>query len=649
MEDAGAIVMLGAVGYYFQNKYKEQMKNNNKVDNSHWKEVKRSAQIRAKKVQEEGKNPDKTKRVSAVYRDIGNVDESAAIGTIDSNVQKYVMDHRKAMNSSNFQLLQRAEANGTVPAWSGITDDFMYPETRDAFQNKEVKPHNNMQPYFGSHVNTVNPQPSVLERFTGQRVMEAKKEQEGRTNAPNRNFNFPESDEQRKTRYQPSMYHTEPAFQPEQVGPNTKDIRIRAPTVDELRTKDNQKVSYEQPVVSGSSRIANRGELPNMEQRVQKTVKPLSVGERGNVRLSGHRSQNKCLHTKDNRKQLNQLPMGNVRQSEQVYKNVPNAITNTLRSINNTVDYFTNIVSSQMGNTVQSKMSYISRSENKYNGVNKLNAAQNSGHEAKLNAPDTTQRQTVQNREVLNVGTSSGHTQKPSDSFRNTQRMELAGAAADNQAQVGFKSDRDNHTTRFEDKAKISGREYLAQDAKRTGTSGEKKVSVHFEDKVNMTGRETLEEFEVTNAGTEIPCLKLGLMDELNPTGRETLESEDTAGNLAPISEIYVPHEDIARNTQKEELVDKNVKNHPGSQIPQSQNYDTAYNATVNTAKEESVKGRMPATQGNKIASSQDEIGEISICDMSLDIPFGSTGVSGASNNERVYGDVRLRKRLGEE
>ena len=75
--------------------------------------------------------------------------------------------------------------------------------------------HNNMQPYFGSHVNTVNPQPSVLERFTGQRVMEAKKEQEGKTNAPNRNFNFPESDEQRKTRYQPSMYHTEPAFEPD--------------------------------------------------------------------------------------------------------------------------------------------------------------------------------------------------------------------------------------------------------------------------------------------------------------------------------------------------------------------------------------------------------------------------------------------------
>ena len=289
-------------------------------------------------------------------------------------------------------------------------------------------------------------------------------------------------------------------------------------------------------MVSGGSRIANRGELPNMEQRVEKTVKSLSVGERGNVKLSGHRSQNKCLHTKDNRKQLNQLPMSNVRQSEQVYKNVPNAITNTLRSINNTVDYFTNIVSSQIGSTVQSKMSYISRSENKYDGVNKLNAVQNSGHQAKVKAPGPTQRQTVQNREVLNVGTTSGHTQKPLDSFRNTQRMELAGAAAENQVEIGFRADRDNHTTRFEDKAKISGREYLAQDAKRTGTSGDKQVSVHFEDKVNMTGRETLEDFEVTNAGTEIPCLKLGLMDDLNPTGRETLESEDTAGNFTNIN-----------------------------------------------------------------------------------------------------------------
>ena len=46
--------------------------------------------------------------------------------------------------------------------------------------------------------------------------------------------------------------------------------------------------------------------------------------------------------------------------------------------------------------------------------------------------------------------------------------------------------------------------------------------------------------------------------------------------------------------------MDKNVKNHRKS-IP-NQNYDTAYNATANTAKEESVQGRMPAAQGNKIA-----------------------------------------------
>ena len=88
---------------------------------------------------------------------------------------------------------------------------------------------------------------------------------------------------------------------------------------------------------------------------------------------------------------------------------------------------------------------------------------------------------------------------------------------------------------------------------------------------------------------------------------------------------------------------------HPGSQISNNQNYASAYNATANKAKEESVIGRQPGGGGNKIAGAIDEIGEINICDMSLEIPFGSTGVSGANNNERVYGDVRLRKRLGEE
>ena len=108
-------------------------------------------------------------------------------------------------------------------------------------------------------------------------------------------------------------------------------------------------------------------------------------------------------------------------------------------------------------------MSYISRSENKYDGVNKLNAV-NSGHQAKIKAPGPTQRQTVQNREVLNVGTTSGHTQKPLDSFRNTQRMELAGAAAENQVEIGLEQivTITQHDLRTK---QISGREYLAQDA----------------------------------------------------------------------------------------------------------------------------------------------------------------------------------------
>ena len=137
-------------------------------------------------------------------------------------------------------------------------------------------------------------------------------------------------------------------------------------------------------------------------------------------------------------------------------------------------------------------------------------------------------------------------------------------------------------------------------------------------------------------------------MDELNPTGRETLDGEDTAGNIAPITEIYVAQSDEVRGTQKEELVDQNIISHPGSQISNNQNYGSAYNATANNAKEESVVGRQPGGNGVKVASSIDEIGEINICDMSLDRPFGSTGISNATTNDRVYGDIRLRKRLGE-
>ena len=94
--------------------------------------------------------------------------------------------------------------------------------------------------------------------------------------------------------------------------------------------------------------------------------------------------------------------------------------------------------------------------------------------------------------------------------------------------------------------------------------------------------------------------------------------------------------------------MDQNVISHPGSQISNNQNYGSAYNATANNAKAESVIGHQPGGSGNKVASAIDEIGEINICDMSLEVPFGSTGVSNATTNERVYGDVRLRKRLGE-
>ena len=345
-----------------------------------------------------------------------------------------------------------------------------------------------------------------------------------------------------------------------------------------------------------------------MEQRRHKNVKTLSVGEQGNIKLEGHGVSNKCIHTKDNRTQLKQYPLGNVRQTEQVYKGVPKAITNTLRSINNTVDYFSNIVQTKMGNTVQSQMSYISRNENSYDGVNKLNAGSNRGHQSEIEAPDTTQRETIQQREKLNVASATGHTQKPLDSFRHNQRIEIATNAAKQERGVGFRADTDSHTTRFEDKAKISGREYMAQEAQKTSTSGSTLNSLHFEDKANATGRETLEDFENSNVGSEVPCLKLGLMDELNPTGRETLDGEDTAGNIAPISEIYVAQSDGVRGTQKEELVDQNVISHPGSQISNNQNYGSAYNATVNNAKEESVIGRQPGGGGSKVAGAIDEI-----------------------------------------
>ena len=102
----------------------------------------------------------------------------------------------------------------------------MYPETRDAFQNKVnlITTCNHIL----DHINTVNPQPSVLERFTGQRNG-IKERAKGKTMHQIVISTF-RSDEQRKTRYQPSMYHTEP-IQPEQAGPNTQDIRIRAPNV----------------------------------------------------------------------------------------------------------------------------------------------------------------------------------------------------------------------------------------------------------------------------------------------------------------------------------------------------------------------------------------------------------------------------------
>ena len=92
MNDAGTIVALGVIGYYFQNKTKEEVRKNknNTDDTRHWKEVKRSSQINAKKIQEDSKIPDETKRVSTVYRDIGTIDESEAVGTIKSNEQKYI-------------------------------------------------------------------------------------------------------------------------------------------------------------------------------------------------------------------------------------------------------------------------------------------------------------------------------------------------------------------------------------------------------------------------------------------------------------------------------------------------------------------------------------------------------------------------------
>jgi len=535
--------------------------------------------------------------------------------------------------------------------------------------NKMDFAHNNMQPFFGStatqNMDLDNPI-QKLDIFTGGNTLKKpKKETEPLFEPEQQNiFGMQNYAEQYKKNINQSKYenHNLP-FEQVKIGPGVgldyddgptggfqQDVReYQMPkTVDDLRAKNNPRVSYKGRIIKGQKEIKRDSEYYFTKNKhaimaVDKTQFPTSGVEKETKRSD--------IYIKNNNRKISKEVMGpassvnskeykkqDFRQSDKLELEV-----DTTRNITGDKKYD---FDKKNFNCVESKREEQAPQQfNKGLYIGNLLKALIPTAQYQDTARQTIRETTEVNKELLNLKGGSKITMYNKQPARSTIRETTENNVKDiiniklyNKLPERVKQKvkttlretllDNNHSgyitvgnkktpVRNLDKLKATLKETLLKDSELLNMLAGYRGTKQFEDLAKLTHKETYtQNYNVGGAGeNRNDGYKTANMEMVETNRENTCDHEYIGIGDRENATGYMTNEYEAKETNKETYVDKDYYG-TGLGDKEMMSYEDMYNATINELKEGTLKGRAPTKEGAKTAISSKDINMDINCDL---------------------------------
>ena len=526
------------------------------------------------------------------------------------NEGKYVKEYFENINTANKNnsFFQNSSQNKLDNDVSFETNLMESNGLDSVFQNKKLDSHNNMVPYFGSHItqNTdVNRHStSKLEVHTGtEQYKTPKREQEAA--APIKDVSYVNGAPVQRdmSNYIPSSYKPfETSVESLHVGPGLDKgycasgndgfhnmYQAQYKTIDELRTKSNPHKSYEGVVITGKNRNDNRSRPQQLfknrpetmherssdnnfrttgaylketfQPMIRQTPKKLQGTNEYSGIVRGSTKQNlshtDTYYTDPTKQEKEHQKPSNLSGPTKSTVPAQDKLRNTVRETTEHNNYRGTLSGTNKSTPhLQDEAKTTTRQTTQYNehfghlnGSNKLYASYE-------DRAKTTIRQTTQfNDHTGQLSGSNKFTAHAQDEFRTTGRQ-----ITEHNDHTGQLSANNKLTAHAQDKFRTTGRQ-TTQFNDHTGTlSGQKKFTTHAQDEFKTTTKETTVEYTRDGNIKGNNKHQTGLQDDVRRTQKERLSDNEYVGIIDGKERETIRLQDEVRPTQKAVLSDNEYK-----------------------------------------------------------------------------------------
>lgn len=581
-----------------------------------------------------------------------------------------VQSHMRSANTiqNNFQYLERPESGRSIDDFS--SQNKMRSLTGEIKLQNEFT-HNNMVPFFGSKVRqNVDSDVNVahLENFTGVYKDDTPKGEIAPMFELNKNEihgNVSMTDEL-KVRYNPSRYHqSTPLTQPINVGPglnqgytaepsggfqqpDTRKYAMR-PNVDELRTKNNPKKTFEGRIVSGfigsrrgiepkisqnrvirfheyktmprmNTTVVHSGQMADQkfldkETRRQNTLFSYSApaGPTINKPSSHNEYRNRTTH----RKNLDTSGMRNAQSAHRHRLNIKYCSEKTpedskentyLGNVKTTLQQIVAPIQDVLRTTIKETNIHDSRDAGNVASVIKQTPAYDTDDVARTTIKETM----IDNERIGTVGNADkrGHFYNPTDTTRPTIKETNIH---DNRTGPLRNLSSNGHSD-LPLPPKVTARDTLKQYVEYANLQGAKTIQTYNDEPLKKTVKETIGEDNHLGMVTNMTG-KGYITNPMTapPTNKQFTSDNDYSGQAIGTQKgSYSVTKVEAPETARQSLSDVYYSGTAEGRV-KPVSYQDVYNATMNEIKEEVSQGRHPTLSGPKEASDISKIGKVDV------------------------------------
>ena len=645
-----------------KNKQKKIKKDKQKIQKIIQKQIKEEKN----KIKEEINNKNQQEINSKIQEDINNEIQEEINNELNNDYNNYI-DEPIEYNQTT-PIFNISELDDDISGRNKIPKNYKKINSKLTGDSIEFS-HNNMQPFFGSSVkqNTdLNKTARELDIFTGgEDLKKPKKEVEALFEPEKQNiFGMQNYAEQYKNNINQSRYenHNLP-FEQLKVGPGVgldyddgptggfqQDIRkYELPkTVDDLRAKNNPRVTYKGRIIKGKKEIKR-----DSGYYFTKNKHAIMAVDKAQFPNSGVAKETKRsdIYIKNNNRKISKEVMGpagsitskeykkqNFRPSDKLKLDV-----DTTRNITGDTKYdfdkgafnCPETKREEQANAQFTKKLYVAnllkaliptaqyddtarKTIRETTEENKALLNLKGGEKIKMynkQPARTTIRETTENnvKDILNIKLYNKLPERVKQKIKTTLKETLL----DNNHSGYITVENKKTTVRNLDKLKTTLKETLLRDSELLNMIAGYKGTKQFDDIAKLTHKETYtQNYSVGGAAeNRNDGYKTANMEMVETNREKTCDHEYVGIGDRENATGYMTNEYEAKETNKESYADKDYYG-TGLGDREMMSYEDMYNATINELKEGTLKGRAPTKEGAKTAVSSKDINMEIKCDL---------------------------------